>query len=104
MYQIFQVLNYLHSKKFIYRDLKPENIMISDDGFVKLIDLGLGVQINEENQQFDDLCGTSEYIPPEVLTRHKYSYNFDWWGFGILMYELLMGKVYKRFYFNIFFY
>ena len=93
MLQIFYTLKYLHSKKIIYRDLKPENIMISDDGFIKLIDFGLAKQLSEENETTDELCGTNEYIPPDVASREVYSYNFDWWGFGILIYELLIGKV-----------
>lgn len=93
MLQIFHLLQYLHFKKIVYRDLKPENIMISDDGFVKLIDFGLARQLKDENEKLTDICGTNEYIPPEVINRENYSYNFDWWGFGILMFELLIGKV-----------
>lgn len=93
MMQIYETLCFLHSKKIIYRDLKPENIMISDEGFIKLIDFGLAKQLKNEEDKLDDVCGTNEYIPPEVVNRQKYSYNFDWWGFGILMFELLVGKV-----------
>ena len=99
MVQIFETLKYLHSKKIIYRDLKPENIMISDDGFIKLIDFGLAKQLNNEEDKCEEICGTNEYIPPEVVSRQKYFFNFDWWGFGILMFELLVGKVILVYYF-----
>lgn len=91
--QIYETLVFLHSKKILYRDLKPENIMISDDGFVKLIDFGLAKQLSSEEELVSEVCGTNEYIAPEVVLRQKYSFNFDWWGFGILMFELLVGKV-----------
>ena len=93
MIQVYHALNYLHSKNILYRDLKPENIMISDNGFIRLIDFGLSKQLKDENETVSDICGTNEYIPPEVIKKEKYSFNFDWWGFGILMFELLIGKV-----------
>lgn len=93
MMQVYEVLIFLHSKNIIYRDLKPENIMISDDGFIKLIDFGLAKQLKNEEEKVGEICGTNEYIPPEVVNREKYNFNFDWWGFGILMFELLVGKV-----------
>lgn len=101
MIQVYETLKYLHSKKIIYRDLKPENIMISDDGFIKLIDFGLAKQLNSQDEKLQEICGTNEYIPPEVASRQRYSFNFDWWGFGILMFELLVGKVYL---FNLYYY
>lgn len=93
MIQVYHTLNFLHSKCILYRDLKPENIMISDDGFIKLIDFGLSKQLENDSEKVGDMCGTNEYIPPEVINKEKYSFNFDWWGFGILMFELLIGKV-----------
>lgn len=93
MMQIYDVLIFLHSKNIIYRDLKPENIMISDEGFIKLIDFGLAKQLKNAEEKVGEICGTNEYIPPEVVNREKYNFNFDWWGFGILLFELLVGKV-----------
>jgi len=91
--QVYFALDCLHSKNVIYRDLKPENIIVDDDGYIRLIDLGIAKQISDENSKVFEICGTNEFIPPEVIENHNYSYNFDWWGFGILTYELLMGKV-----------
>jgi len=91
--QVYFALDYMHSKNIIYRDLKPENIIIDDDGYIKIIDLGLAKQLSEDNNKICEICGTNEFIPPEVIENHNYSFNFDWWGFGILTYELLFGKV-----------
>lgn len=91
--QVYFALDCLHSNNIIYRDLKPENIIVDDDGYIKLIDLGLAKQISDDNCKVFEICGTNEFIPPEVIENNNYSYNFDWWGFGILTYELLMGKV-----------
>lgn len=93
MIQVFKALNFLHENNIIYRDLKPENIMITDQGFIKLIDFGLSKKLEKENEEVNDICGTNEYIPPEVIRKDNYLFNFDWWGFGILMFELLIGKV-----------
>jgi serine/threonine protein kinase len=90
--QIYIALTYIHSKKIIYRDLKPENIMIdSKTGYIKLADFGLACQLQGENDKIREICGTNEYIPPEVVNQEEYSFDFDWWGFGIFMYEILTG-------------
>ena len=90
--QIYCAISYLHSKKILYRDLKPENIIIDvDTGFVKLIDFGLAAYIENESIELNEICGTNEYIPPEVIGGIGYNYDFDYWTFGILTYELIYG-------------
>ena len=74
MIQVYHALNFLHSKNIIYRDLKPENIMISDDGFIRLIDFGLSKQLKDGDETVGDICGTNEYIPPEVIQKINYLY------------------------------
>ena len=92
MSQIYCAISYLHSKKILYRDLKPENIIIDvDTGFVKLIDFGLAAYIENESIELNEICGTNEYIPPEVIGGIGYNYDFDYWTFGILTYELIYG-------------
>ena len=58
------MFEYLHSKDIVYRDLKPENIMIADDGYLKLIDYGFAKEVKKRTYT---ICGTPEYIAPEIL-------------------------------------
>ena len=87
--QIFLALAYLHSYDTIYRDLKLENILCDAQGFVALTDFGL----SRENVRGDaeTFCGTAEYIAPELLVGTPYGRAVDWWSFGILLFELLVG-------------
>ncbi len=89
--EIYIALKYLHEKNIIYRDLKPENIILDKTGHIKIIDFGLAKDNTSLNNLTGSICGTNEYIPPEVISGKKYSYNFDWWGFGVIIYELLYG-------------
>ena len=85
---IFSIFEYLHSKDIVYRDLKPENIMIGDDGFLKLIDFGFAKVIISRTYT---ICGTPEYIAPEILLNKGHGKPVDWWTFGILTYEMHAG-------------
>lgn len=86
--QIASVFEYLHSKEIVYRDLKPENIMIADDGYLKLIDFGFAKVVPKRTYT---ICGTPEYIAPEILLNQGHSKPVDWWTFGILIYEMHAG-------------
>jgi serine/threonine protein kinase len=91
--EIYCALEYLHSKGIVYRDLKPENIILDEEGHIKLIDFGLAKNMNLKAVDYcSTFCGTNEYIPPEVIAGDKYSFNFDWWGFGNIIYEMLYGR------------
>lgn len=90
--ELYIALRYLHINGVLYRDLKPENLILDKDGHLKLIDFGLAKRDIYPDTSASTFCGTNEYIPPEVLEGCKYSHNFDWWGFGILMYEMLYGR------------
>lgn len=72
----------------MYRDLKPENIMIGDDGYLKLIDYGFAKVVTKRTYT---ICGTPEYIAPEILLNKGHSKPVDWWTFGILIYEMHAG-------------
>ena len=78
----------MHSKDIIYRDLKPENILITKDGYLKLTDFGFAKII--DGRTFT-LCGTPEYLAPEILLQKGHGKPVDWWCLGILIYEMLVG-------------
>lgn len=80
---------YLHSKNIIYRDLKPENLIIASDGYLKLIDFGFAKVLNE-GRTFT-ICGTPEYIAPEIILNQGHGKPVDWWTLGILIYEMHTG-------------
>lgn len=86
--QVSLVFEYLHSKNIVYRDLKPENLLISEDGYLKLTDFGFAKIV--ENRTFT-LCGTPEYLAPEILLNQGHGKAVDWWTLGILIYEMNAG-------------
>lgn len=86
--QITSIFEHCHSKNIVYRDLKPENILINSDGYVKLTDFGFAKVIEHRTYT---LCGTPEYIAPEVLLNKGHGKPVDWWTLGILIYEMIVG-------------
>lgn len=83
------MFEYLHSKQIVYRDLKPENILIGSDGYLKLTDFGFAKYCDSRTYT---LCGTPEYLAPEILLNKGHGKPVDWWCLGILIYEMLAGK------------
>ncbi|OQR90915.1 kinase [Thraustotheca clavata] len=91
--EITLALIHLHEKGIVYRDLKPENIMLDVDGHVKLADFGLAKQgITGRLDGTNTLCGTPEYLPPEILNKKGHGTAVDWWNLGMVLYELLTGR------------
>jgi len=84
-------LSHLHSVGIIYRDLKPENILLDSDGHIAVTDFGLCKEGFEEKAF--SFCGTVEYMAPEVVNRRGHDFTADWWSYGVLMYEMLTGRL-----------
>ena len=102
---LITTIDYLHKRNIIYRDLKPENILINSDGFIKLADFSYAKKIDSSDLTFS-MCGTQEYYSPEMINKSGYSISTDFWGLGVILYEMLVGctpfidpdpmKIYQR--------
>lgn len=88
--QIVLMFEYLHSKCVIYRDLKPENLLIAPDGYLKLTDFGFAKVLPPGHKTYT-LCGTPEYIAPEILASKGHDKGADWWTVGVILFEFLEG-------------
>ncbi|KAH8267656.1 cAMP-dependent protein kinase catalytic subunit 2 [Drosophila bipectinata] len=86
--QVFLALEYLHHCSLLYRDLKPENIMMDKNGYLKVTDFGFAKKVETRTMT---LCGTPEYLPPEIIQSKPYGTSVDWWAFGVLVFEFVAG-------------
>ena len=93
MLELVLALESLHKNNMVYRDLKPENILLDSKGHVKLTDFGLSKILEDEDDKAFTLCGTPQYLAPEVLLKKGYDKMVDWWSLGCVMYEMLMGRL-----------
>lgn len=89
IHQIIQALKYLHSKNVIHRDIKPENLL-NCGGTIKLSDFGWSTHTPEDKRR--TLCGTLDYLPPEMVNKIDYNHSVDIWSIGILTFEFLTGN------------
>ena len=90
--EITLALEELHAHDVVYRDLKPENILLDGEGHIKLVDFGLAKEgVHEPAEGANSLCGTPEYLSPEVLNRQGHGTAVDWWNLGMVTYEMLTG-------------
>lgn len=88
--QLIRVLEKVHKAGVVYRDLKPENVMIENDGSIKVIDFGLAKVIGDEKT--NTICGSAQYMAPEVLNGEFYDYSIDFWSLGAVLFECFVGK------------
>ncbi|KAI7893124.1 kinase-like domain-containing protein [Mucor mucedo] len=87
--EVILALSYLHENGIVYRDLKPENILIDARGHVKLTDFGFAKRV--ENVTWT-VCGTPDYLAPEIILSKGYTKAVDWWGLGVLIFEMVVGR------------
>lgn len=82
---------YLHTKNVIHRDIKPENLLIGSDGDIKMSDFGWSVHTSQSRNRRNTLCGTLDYLPPEMVEGVSHDNSVDIWSLGVLAYEFLVG-------------
>ncbi|ORY97646.1 kinase-like domain-containing protein [Syncephalastrum racemosum] len=90
--EVLLALEHLHQMGIVYRDLKLDNILVGADGHIKLTDYGLCKDNMFYGATTDTLCGTPEFMAPEILLDVGYDKSVDWWAFGVLIYQMLLGQ------------
>ncbi|GAA6041820.1 hypothetical protein JCM8097_007179 [Rhodosporidiobolus ruineniae] len=90
--EVLLALEYFHKNGIVYRDLKLDNILLTLDGHVKVADYGLCKEDMWFGKTTSTFCGTPEFMAPEIILEQRYGRAVDWWAFGVLIYEMLLGQ------------
>ena len=85
---VVSAFEYMQARGVLYRDLKPENVMVAADGYVRIVDFGFAKRVFTRTYT---VCGTPEYLAPELLLMKGHSFGVDWWALGVLLYEMVVG-------------
>ncbi|GAB9464255.1 hypothetical protein Gpo141_00001692 [Globisporangium polare] len=85
---VLMAIEYLHDRSIVYRDLKPENLLLDTQGYLKVVDFGFAKVVEDRTYT---LCGTPEYLAPELVLGKGHNKGVDYWALGILIYELVVG-------------
>ena len=89
---ILLILEELHKNKIIYRDLKIDSLLIKDNGYLTVMDISYSKELKKYSDKTFTLCGTPNYLAPEIILNNGYSFSVDFWSLGIIFFEMLMGK------------
>lgn len=86
-------LQFLHNRGIIYRDLKPDNVLLDKDGHIKIADFGMCKENIVGNAKTNTFCGTPHYLAPEIIRGEAYNSSVDWFSFGVVLYEMIIGRL-----------
>lgn len=92
--QISRAVKYLYDKGILHRDIKPNNILMKDENTLKLCDFSFAVEFWDDTTIFEEICGSPAYIAPEIKKNHIYNNKSDLWSIGMILYQMLYGKLY----------
>ena len=89
---ILLIIEELHKNNIIYRDLKTDSLVIKDNGYLSILDITYAKELKKISDKTYTLCGTPNYIAPEIILNKGYNYSVDFWSLGIIFFEMLIGK------------
>ena len=95
-YQTVLAVKYVHSKGILHRDIKPENLLLDDNYNVLLCDFGWACTLTGSVNKGQSICGTYEYMSPEIANLGKHDKKTDIWSLGILLYEFFHGLLKRK--------